>query len=385
VLWCWLIAGSAALLAVASLRGERRRAAYVKARLAARAGALPPVTVIVPVKGEDPGLRENLAALASLDYPDCELLVAAQSAADIPPGVLPPRVKVVLSHGGSAEASEKVQNLAAAAAEARQISTVYAFADSDVRVTAGWLRALVAPLDEPGVGASTGYRWFMPEPAGLWSLLRAVWDGVSLGVLGPGDNSFAWGGSMAIRRDVFFDAGIPEAWKTAISDDYALSDAVHRAGLRIAFAPGALAPSPEGITARRFFAWSRRQLLLTRVYSPALWRAALAGHIIYCAGMAAAVAAWCHGSTLAAWLLAVQLLPGMVKGLGRARLARAVLPSCEAWFRRWGWTHSVLVPVATWLWLAVLLSSAFGNSIQWRGRRYRLRSGVHRAFSGTGY
>jgi cellulose synthase/poly-beta-1,6-N-acetylglucosamine synthase-like glycosyltransferase len=118
VLWCWLIAGSAALLAVASLRGERRRAAYVKARLAARAGALPPVTVIVPVKSEDPGLRENLAALASLDYPDYELLVAAQSAADIPPGVLPPRVKVVLSHGGSAEASEKVQNLAAAAAEA---------------------------------------------------------------------------------------------------------------------------------------------------------------------------------------------------------------------------------------------------------------------------
>jgi len=372
LLWCWLIAGSAVVLALASLRGGRRRAAYMKGRLAERAGTLPPATVVVPVKGEDYGLRENLAALASLDYPDCELIVCAQCAADIPAGVLPRRTKVVLAHGGSPEASEKVQNLAAGASAARHISAIYAFADSDARVTAGWLRALAAPLGERGVGASTGYRWFMPEPAGLWSLLRAVWDGTSLGVLGPGDNPFAWGGSMAIRKDAFFDAGVPETWKTAISDDYALSDAVHRAGLRIAFAPGALAPSHERITARRFFAWSRRQLLLTRVYSPKLWRAALAAHVVYCAGMAAAAAAWLHGSAVAPWLLAAQLLPGMWKGLGRARLARAALPAHAAWFRRWGWTHTVLVPVATWLWLAVLLSSASGSSIDWRGRRYRL-------------
>ncbi|MGB9454939.1 MAG: glycosyltransferase [Bryobacteraceae bacterium] len=372
MLWCWLIAGSAVVLALASLRGGRRRAAYMKGRLAERPGTLPPATVVVPVKGEDYGLRENLAALASLDYPDCELIVCAQCAGDIPGGVLPRRAKVVLAHGGSPEASEKVQNLAAGAFAARHISAIYTFADSDARVTAGWLRALAAPLGERGVGASTGYRWFMPEPAGLWSLLRAVWDGTSLGVLGPGDNPFAWGGSMAIRKDAFFDAGVPETWKTAISDDYALSDAVHRAGLRIAFAPGALAPSHERITARRFFTWSRRQLLITRVYSPKLWRAAVAAQVVYCAGMAAAVAAWLHGSAVAPWLLAAQLLPGMWKGLGRARLARAALPAHAAWFRRWGWTHTVLVPVATWLWLAVLLSSASGSSIDWRGRRYRL-------------
>ena len=374
MLWCWLIAGSAALLALGSLRGERRREAYVRARLSASAGAWPPATVIVPVKGEDTGLRENLAALASQDYPDYELIVVAQSAADIPAGVLPGRVKVVLAHGGSMQASEKVQNLAAAVDAVRQASTIYAFADSDARVTSGWLRALAAPLDEPGVGASTGFRWFMPERTSFWSLLRAVWDGASLGVLGPGDNPFAWGGAMAIRKEAFFAAGVPECWKTAISDDYALSDAVHRAGLRISFAPGALAPSPEPITARRFFAWSRRQLLLTRVYSPRLWWAALVAHVVYCAGMAAAVAAWLHGSTVAPWLLAAQLVPGMAKGLLRARLARAALPSHSAWFQRWGWAHTVLVPVATWLWLAVLLSSAFGSSIEWRGRKYRLHS-----------
>jgi hypothetical protein len=142
--------------------------------------------------------------------------------------------------------------------------------------------------------------------------------------------------------------------------------------LRIAFAPGALAPSPEPITARRFFAWSRRQLLLTRVYSPALWRAALAAHVVYCGGMAAALALWVHGSAAAPWLLAAQLLPGMTKGLLRARRARAALPSQADWFRRWGWTHMLLVPAVTWLWLAALLSSVFGTSIEWRGRSYRL-------------
>ncbi|MGA2040053.1 MAG: glycosyltransferase [Bryobacteraceae bacterium] len=372
MLWLWLIAGSAALLALSSLRDERRRAAYFKTRLSASAGALPPATVIVPVKGEDEGLRENLAALAALDYPDYELIVAAQCAADIPAGVLPRRAKVVLAHGGDSEASEKVQNLAAAVIAARGSSTIYAFADSDARVTAGWLRALAAPLEEPGVGASTGYRWFTPQPA-VWSLLRAVWDGAAFGLLGPGDSPFAWGGAMAIRKEVFLAARVPERWQTAISDDYALSDAVHRAGLRIAFSPGALAPSPEPITARRFFAWSRRQLLLTRVHSPALWRAAFAAHVVYCGGMAAAVAAWLHGSAIAPWLLAAQLLPGMAKGYLRARLARAALPSQAAWFRRWGWTHPLLAPAVTWLWLATLLSSTFGNWIEWRGRKYRLR------------
>src|ERR1035441_1571259 len=65
------------------------RAAYVARRLAEVAEDLPPASVIVPVKGQDEGLRENLAALASLDYPDYELLIVARSAADIPSGVLP--------------------------------------------------------------------------------------------------------------------------------------------------------------------------------------------------------------------------------------------------------------------------------------------------------
>jgi hypothetical protein len=30
------------------------------------------------------------------------------------------------------------------------------------------------------------------------------------------------------------------------------------------------------------------------------------------------------------------------------------------------------VPLATWVWLVVLMSAAFGKKIEWRGRKYAL-------------
>jgi ceramide glucosyltransferase len=372
VFWYWLFTGPALLLALLSLRGERQRAAYVAGRLAQNPGRLPPASVIVPVKGEDEGLRENLAALAALDYPDYELIVAARGAADIPAGVLPRRVKVVLAHSHDPQSGEKVQNLLAAVRATRKSSEIFAFADSDGRVPRGWLRALAAPLEEPGVGASTGYRWFTPEPPAFWTLLRGVWDAVTMGQFGPGDCSFAWGGSMAIRKETFFETGVPEFWQTAISDDYALSAAIHAAGLRIAWAPGALVPCFERLRAAPLFGWIRRQLTITRVCRPRLWWTALAAHIFYCGGMAASVAASIAGHRLAEWALIAQLSPGMLKGLNRATLAKAALPDREPWFRRHTWVHAMWAPLATWLWLAGLLASAYGNTIEWRGHRYRL-------------
>jgi cellulose synthase/poly-beta-1,6-N-acetylglucosamine synthase-like glycosyltransferase len=371
----WFLTGPALLLAALSLRGERKRAAYVARRLAGQPKDLPPATVIVPVKGSDEGLRENLEALAALDYPDFELIVTAHSAGDIPAGVLPARVKVVLAHGTDPAGAEKIQNLMAAVRAARKHSRVFAFADSDGRVSRGWLRALVAPLEEPGVGASTGYRWFLPDPPDFWSLMRGVWDAVAVGTLGPGDCRFAWGGAMAIRKEVFFEARVPDFWQGALSDDYALSQAVHAAGLSIAYAPGALTPSREHITGGRFFGWIRRQLAVTRIYAPRLWWSALIAHIFYCGGMAASIAASIQGNRLAEWALVAQLSPGMLKGLNRATLAKASLPEHEAWFKRHAWVHAIWAPVGTWVWLVALGSSAFARSIEWRGRRYPLKRG----------
>ena len=372
MLWFWLFVGPALLLALRSLAGERERAAYTRQRLSKQPERLPPASVIVPVKGHDEGLRENLAALAALDYPDYELVITAHSAHDIPPGVLPHRAKVVLAHTDPSSASEKVVNLLAAVQGTRKRTEVFAFADSDGRVTAGWLRALVAPLAEEGVAATTGYRWFTPRRPG-WALLRSVWDAVAAGTLGPGDNRFAWGGAMAIHKEMFFQTRVPEHWKNAISDDYALSNAVHQAGLAIAYAPGALVPCLESITGRRLLAWMRRQMMITRAYNPRIWWPGLIAHVIYCGAMVAAGFAIARGHRLAALALAAQLAPGMLKGWLRMHHARHVLPEYARWFRRWGWVHVAAVPVATWLWLMALGSSAFGHTIHWRGYRYNLK------------
>ena len=375
--WFWFFAGPALVLAFLSLRGERKRAAYVVGCLGETpAAGLPPATVIVPVKGEDDGLRENLAALAAQDYPDYELIIVAHRAADIPAGVLPSRARVVLAHAEEPDTGEKIMNLRTATHFARKDSRILAFADSDGRVSRTWLRALVAPLADVGVGASTGYRWFAPAPPDFWSLMRSVWDAVIAGTLGPGANAFAWGGSMAIRRETFYEIRVPEFWQQTVSDDYALSDAVHRAGLRIAFAPGAMAVSAGRTGGRAFLAWARRQLTITRVYRPRLWWTALAAHVFYCGGMAAAVIASIHGSRGAEWVLVAQLSPGMLKGANRATLAKAELPEYKAWFDRHSWVHTLWVPLATWVWLIVLVASAFGNQIEWRGNRYRLKT-VH--------
>ncbi len=330
------------------------------------------MTLIVPVKGADEGLRENLSALESLDYPDYELLIVAQTAADIPAGVLPRCVKVVLAHGGDPASGEKVRNLQAAVRAARRRSEIFVFADSDGRPARDWLRALVAPLERDGVGASTGYRWFTPEPASFWSLMASVWNSASGGLLGAGDNPFAWGGAMAIRKETFYEVRVPEYWKGAVSDDYALSAAVHDAGLAIAYAPGALTPSFDRPRCAPFFRWIRRQMTITRVCSPRLWWMGFVAHVFYCAAMAASIAVWLGGYRAAAVALAAQLVFGMAQGWRRARLARLALPDSAAWFKRNAWAHTVLVPLATWVWLVSFVSSAGSNVIEWRGQIYRL-------------
>jgi ceramide glucosyltransferase len=370
----WIFVILAVVLALLSLRGEVARAAYYRRCLR----RLPsddrePATVIVPVKGIDQGLRENLNALASQDYPDYELIVVSRSAEDLPAGVTPSKARVVFAGPGNPDTGEKINNLLAAVRAARTSSQVFVFADSDGTPSPRWLRALVDALHEDGVGASTAFRWHAPDPVDTWSLLRSVWNAVIVGGMGPGANSFCWGGATAIRRDVFERLNIPAWWHGAVSDDYRLSEAVKAAGLRIAFAPAALVASTDHTTAGEFLPWSVRQMRITRFYAPGLWKLALFAHVVYCTAMAGSVwLAW-QGSLLAALALTVQLGAGWYKGANRVRLARQAMPQYARWFARYGWLHIALVPVGTWLWLYSCLASAGSSKIRWRGREYTLR------------
>jgi ceramide glucosyltransferase len=360
VFWFWFFAGPALALSIFALRGERQRARFVAERLrAAPEATVPSACVIVPVQGPQNGMQENLAALASLDYPDYVLILAARTAADIPSGILPRRITVVFGGAPDEAANKRIQNRQAGVRASPKRTKIFAFADAGYHVSSGWLRALAAPLAEPGVGASTGFAWYAPEPPDFWSLMRSVWNAPIAGLFGPADNPFAWGGSMAIRKETFFELRIPDEWDHAASEDGALTQAVREAGLRISFAPGATVAAAGRTTAGVFLACAARQMILARRYIPRLWWSSLFAHIFYCGGMAAAITASVRGSLGAEWVLVAQLGLGMLKGVNRSTLARAELPDREAWFKRHAWVHALWVPLVTWLWLGILLASVF--------------------------
>ena len=369
------LVGLAIAMSLWALRGHRARIRFIEEKLGERPRRTPPATVIVPVKGEDDGLRENLAALASLDYPDYELIVAARAPEDIPEGVVPEKARVVIAGECPPGMGEKVHNLTEAVRGARASSEVLAFADSDGRVPPGWLKALVAALERPRAGAATGYRHYLPEPPDFPSLLRAVWNGVIEGTLGPDPAPLAWGGAMAMRRKTFEAARVLERWRNTVSDDYALAAAVRATGLDVVYAPGAAVVTAGRTGWRELFAWIRRQLVLTRVYRPELWAGAFAGHLVYCAAMA--VSAWWvfAGNLTGVYTLIGQVAPGLWKGRQRLQVMMRELPGRRRWWRRHGWAHVGLVPLGTWVWMAGLVLSASSNVIEWRGRRYRLTAG----------
>src|SRR5262249_6631219 len=138
---------------------------------------------------------------------------------------------------------------------------VLAFADSDVCLKRGWLRALVAPLSDRAVGATTGYRWFIPTSGGLVSLLRSALNGSIATTLGGHRNNFAWGGSMAILRSTFERIKVREYWRGTVSDDFALTGAVKAAGLFVKFVPACLVPSFGDCSLKELFEFTTRQII----------------------------------------------------------------------------------------------------------------------------
>jgi hypothetical protein len=360
VLWFFGVVGTAVIFALLSLRGERKRAEYVAAAMTALdeppAGSLPPVTIVVPVTRATPASAETLRLLAAQEYPSFELLIVAPDAESLTPGILPRSVKVVLA--GDVGPSSFLR---AGGRAARRGSEVFAFAAPSGLVSPRWLRALVAPLDDRRLGATTGFRWYTPDPPAFWPLIRSAWNAVIAGRLGPGANGFAWDGSLAISKSTYFAVRLHEGW----SD---LAAAVRDARLYIAFAPGAMVAYPGRTTAREFLAQARCEMSHARRHYGRLWWSMLVSHIFYCGAMVAAAVAIARGNRGAEWAIVVLFGLWMLKGANRATLAKAQLLDWKTWFDRYSWTTTFWVPLVMWVWLYVLVSSLFDSNRDSTGR-----------------
>jgi ceramide glucosyltransferase len=338
------------------------------------AADLVPTVVFCPVKGADADLEANARSLLEQDHPDYRVVFLVDSSQDAAFDTLG-RLEgaEVLEVGLSQTMGQKVHGMMRGVAARRDAGLVFVFCDADARFPPGWLRELVTPLADAGTGATTGYRWYVPEAGNAASLVRSGWNAAVAGVLGPHGDNFAWGGSMAIRREVFDRIRVMDYWNGSVSDDYALTEAVRAAGLRIVYVPTCLVPSSGPTGWGELLEFTTRQIRITRVYAPRVWRIGLVTYSVF------NLAFW--GTTLAlitgpsrphalGWLMLYLL--AAVRAELRTRAGRHAL----GWgsIGRYRWFYRLSPPLIALLFEVNFIASALGRRIVWKGVAYTLIS-----------
>jgi hypothetical protein len=286
----------------------------------------------------------------------------------------------IVRAGRAKDCGDKVNNLRAAVEQAGEKFDLFVFTDSDGRPSRRWLARLVAPLADSRLGAVTTFRWLIPLRGGFWSGLASAWNASIATYLGEHNNNFCWGGGTAIRRQRFEEVHAAEAWRGSVSDDYSLTNALRHAGYKIEFVPECLVPSLSDVDARGFFEFTTRQLIITRVYAPRLWKIAALGHVFYCAALLLGLGLWA-GSLFAGqpgmhFLILVLLLLGLAAIRGTLRLAAVLdlLPEWRDTLLAYAWAWTLLAPIVPFAYAYNSAVAAFSRKIRWRGIRYELIS-----------
>ena len=322
------------------------------------------IAVFCPCKGTDAEFDKNIRSILEQEYGNYETHFIVESSDD--PAYAALRhlgISNILVAGRPTDRGQKVHNLAYGVTRAGQSAAIYVFCDSDARFPHSWLSKLTAALDATNI--TTGYRWYTVRRANLPTLMRSAWNASSLGVLGGHDRNFAWGGSMAIYRQAFERLDILRAWCGAVSDDYAITNAAHREGMKIEFIPECLIPTYGECSWRELFEFTTRQIVITRVYHSRLWRVGFAGYAVFNA--AALILPFTHPLL---WL--VVYLLSIANNWTRYRAVQTTLPPPARSAR--GWFYILCSPLVALLYLYNMISSALSTRIVWRQVHYRLIS-----------
>ena len=345
----------------------------------------PFATVIVPCKGDEEGLEENLAPLLAQNYPHYEIIFVVDDADDpavatIEKLISAPRQaresKLVVAPK-TVNSGQKVENIREAVLHADPRSEIFVFADSDVRPAEDWLRHLVAPLQHENVGAATGYRWFISDKMSFAGELRSAWNASITSALGPNVKSnFCWGGSMAIRRDVFDGLGIRKGLEGTLSDDFAVTRFLNEAGLEIRHVPQALTRSHGECTFSECLEFTTRQMKITRVYRRHLWLMSFFGSGLFTFVMLTAfmIAVSSGQNTPLVGVAIVTLLLVSILSIGKAWLrlkaVQLVIPEAKKQFL----PQLTLWLLAPSLFLYNSFCALFSRRMTWRGITYELVS-----------
>jgi ceramide glucosyltransferase len=385
----FIFSGLLVYMSFRSFRGGLDYLRYFRQELTPGAGAFAPfATVVVPCKGIDEGLADNLTAILTQKYPAFEVIFVIDSenepALDVIKSVIgsgseTPTKTVIAPR--SVNSAQKVENLREAVLHAAEESEVFVFVDSDTRPRNDWLLHLIAPLKDRSVGAATGYRWFISKHGDFASEMLSVWNASIASALGPDRNrNFCWGGSTAIRRETFERIGMRDRWIGTLSDDFAVTRAVSEAGLSICFVPQALTASIGNCSLRGLFEFTNRQMKITRVYMPHLWLLSFFGSVVFNAVLIASVLIVIlsrQNDLCVLFALAVITLVSIFSiGKSWLRLKAVELVLDKQWpsVKRQTFAQNTLWLLSPALFLTNCISALFSRRVTWRGISYELKS-----------
>lgn len=230
---CAAVYALLALIAVVVWRTRGKTGAPVR---------LPPVTVLKPLCGAEPGLYEHLRSFCQQDYPEFQIIfgvgeandpaieVAGRLRAEFPALaidiVVDPR-----QHGHNRKISSLINMLKHARHD------VLVMADSDAFVGRDYLASVTAPLLDQRVGLVTCLYEGAPTQL-VWSRLGAMYinewymPSVLLAWL-FGHENYVSGQTLCMRRDTLEAIGGLRAIANHLADDYELGRLVRQLGLRI--------------------------------------------------------------------------------------------------------------------------------------------------------
>jgi ceramide glucosyltransferase len=327
----------------------------------------PAVSILKPLRGKDPALAENLRSFLRQDYPVFQLICGVADAGD-PAAVVVrqliaefPAADIALVIDATQRGTNlKVANLRNMLPAAKHDLLV--LADSDMRVGAGYLAAVTAPLvADPEVGLVTClYRAI--SAGGLLSDLASLHINhgfLPQAVVGEslGKGAGCFGATMAFDRATLVATGGFEGLADMLADDHALGGRVRQLGKRVDLSPYVV---DDIVAEDSFLGLFRHELRWARTIR-LVAAAGFAGSVVtYPVPLALLALCLAAAPQAAAAMLVLALL---VRAINARRIDRALrLKAAPLW----------LLPVRDLLSFGVFLASFFGRSVAWRDRRFRI-------------
>ena len=336
--------------------------------LAARPPALKsiePISVLKPLAGLDLDLESHLRTFFEQDYTAFEILFAVRSGDDPAAQVvsqlqkqypnIPTRLIVT---GEPPYPNGKVYSLERMLAAAANDLVV--MSDSDIQVTADLLRTVAAEFQDQHVGVATCPYRALPGPS-FWSRLETTgmnadfWASALVARMVEGVR-FAVGPTIVARRSVVESIGGFDCLKDYLAEDFVMGKFAAEAGHGVILSSYVIDHHIDSVTLGQSVAHRLRWVRSTRRSRPM-------GYLGQLFTMPLPLALLLFFAKPGWW--PVPVIAIVIRSLAAYTVSARVLKARLNW---------LLLPVEDLAGFCFWLAGFFGNTISWRGRRYRLHS-----------